>query len=180
MANIEDETTTIGTTLSSEKVTQLQTISTEEQSPSSSSGLNSSDSPNISPPLPQSISLSSSVIRRPSGSTGTYQQQPQFPCSCPSAVNTACETVKYFQCPVCIAKFDSVKVPVGLKCGHTMCINCVRLLVPGSCGGNVNTPPSVDDLDLSVGMPNVALLAYLEYPVDHLLSGKLKLDPGMV
>jgi hypothetical protein len=115
------------------------------------------------------------------GRSGSGPSQPPQ-CSCPSTVSTVSDTAKYFQCPVCLAKFDKVKIPVGLNCGHSLCLNCARLLVPGSCGGNVNTPPSLDALDLSVGLPNLALLAYLDQldqTVEHFVSaGRLRINPG--
>lgn len=130
------------------------------------------------PPTVASILQQTGNVRPPGRMSGSGPYLPPPPtCSCPSTVNTACETVKYFQCPVCLAKFDSVKVPVGLRCFHTLCIYCVRLLVPGSCG-NMNALPSIESLDLSVGLPNVALLSYLDQPVEPLLSGRMRLDAG--
>jgi hypothetical protein len=106
---------------------------------------------------------------------------PSPPCSCPSTVNSALETVRYSQCPICLAKFDLIKIPVGLRCGHTLCLSCVRLLIPGSC--DRNNPNShgaigVDSLNTSIGLANIPLLAYLEYPVDHFFSGGLRIPTG--
>jgi len=110
-------------------------------------------------------------------------------CSCPSSVNSALETVRYSQCPICLTKFDLLRVPVGLKCGHTLCLNCVRVLVPGSFGEENASNKSngaagggaltIDKLSVNVGVVNVPLLAYLEYPVEHLLGpGGIRVSPG--
>lgn len=97
------------------------------------------------------------------------------PCSCPSSLNTISETVHHSQCPICLSKFDAeLCAPIGLSCSHVICKKCFCQLYPN--GWNQLT----NKVDLTTGIPNLAMLAYLGYPVEKLMlipaEGSVSMD----